>query len=100
MTRAEFSPDGRVLATAADNDADLARLWDVGTGDLLSELRHNSSQEGEIAFSPDGTTLAAGSNDWTVALWHVDSGDAVRRLCAMLAPSARVSNDPLPAVCD
>ncbi len=30
-----------------------------------------------VAFSPDGKTLAAGSQDSTVALWNVDSNEEV-----------------------
>jgi WD40 repeat protein len=99
LTRVAWSPDGRILATAADNDSDLIRLWDTATGKQVSELRHNSSQEGGIAFSPDGSTLAAGSNDWSVAQWRIDPDVAVRDLCARLTPSATVANDPLPALC-
>lgn len=35
-----------------------------------------------VAFSPDGQTLAAGSNDHNVWLWNLSIEDATQRICA------------------
>jgi len=32
-----------------------------------------------IAFSPDGTTVLSGSDDTTLILWDVATGDILRR---------------------
>ncbi|WP_172890714.1 WD40 repeat domain-containing protein [Actinoplanes derwentensis] len=99
LSRVAWSPDGHTVATATDNDNDIVRLWQADTGNLVAEVRANSNQNGQLAFSPDSGTLAAGANDWTVTLWHLDPDRAVRRLCDMLIPASRYSGQPLPDTC-
>lgn len=60
---AEFSPDGKLLATASKDGT--ARVWDVSTGQLLKEFKETSGtsfQDGPPAvrvatFSHDGKSL-------------------------------------------
>jgi WD40 repeat protein len=52
-----------------------------------------------LQFSPDGRTLATAAGDWTVALWHLDPDDAVRRLYAVAVPAAHTDNVPVPELC-
>ena len=52
ITSLEFSPDGRLLLSASkDKDA---RLWSVGTGDLVHLLRWHFGPVASATFSPDG----------------------------------------------
>ena len=69
VSKVMFSPDGQILA-ANDIYDDSVRLWDVATGTLRHTFQHTG---GDIAFSPDGRTLASVS-EWSVRLWNVATG--------------------------
>jgi WD40 repeat protein len=81
-----FSPDGKLLAAGGgvgrhekltdisarfNTQFGMAQLWDVKSGILLSEIGRPLHRQlvTKLAFSPDGTQLAAGSLDQIVGLW-------------------------------
>jgi serine/threonine protein kinase/WD40 repeat protein len=66
-----FSPDGRYLASCSD---DRVRLWDVETGLPRASFKGHTDFVSSVCFSPDGQRLASGSNDQTVRLWDVSTG--------------------------
>jgi Tol biopolymer transport system component len=61
-----WSPDGTVVAVAHDNDVELWRP----NGTLITALSGHTSTVESLVWSPDGKTLASGSADGTVRLWH------------------------------
>jgi WD40 repeat protein len=69
-----FSPDGRRLATASDDQ--MARLWDARTGKLLAVLGHDEEVV-RVAFSPDGRRLVTASYDGTARIWDAQTGKAL-----------------------
>ncbi|ARV57431.1 hypothetical protein BZZ01_01210 [Nostocales cyanobacterium HT-58-2] len=69
VTSVAFSPDGKTIATASDDNT--VRLWNLN-GQLLKTLLGHSSYVLSVAFSPDGKTIASGSYDKTVRLWNLN----------------------------
>ena len=91
-----FSPDGALLASVgvdfeaeaarAPEGQDFVRLWEVETGALARQLPYVGYGFANLAFSADGTLLAAGScNRWTeegcdqglIRRWSVSDGQEV-----------------------
>ena len=88
-----FSPDGQTIATAGGNDYTV-QLWDPRTGQLKNTLKgdpryvkmimvsdgvpklvdYATKRVGSIAFSPDGRTLAVGSDN-EIIFWDPNTGE-------------------------
>lgn len=71
-TRADFSPDGRILASGHTDHR--IRLWDVTHGHLLQTLVGHTEIPWSVVFSPSNRRLASGASDGTVYIWDSVSG--------------------------
>jgi WD40 repeat protein len=91
-TAAAMSPDGKTLAEATTGGS-LIRLWDTATGRLASTLTNPGGgaavdQFGQdqgldmnsIAFSPNGSMLAAGVDNGTTYLWSLATARVIAKL--------------------
>jgi WD40 repeat protein len=67
-----FSPDGRWLASAADDIV----LWDAATQTKLAHLPY-TAESWSVAFSPDGQWLVSSHSDGAVLLWSVTERELV-----------------------
>ncbi len=71
MLQAEYSPDGRHIATV--NGDKKPKVWDAATGNLKATLPV-TERIYRAAFSPDGRTLALTELQGAISLWDVETG--------------------------
>jgi WD40 repeat protein len=73
-----FSPDGRIALSGSLDQ--MAKLWDVQTGQLLHTLTGHTGMIYEVALSPDGQVALTGSgHDGSARLWEVETCQEVRK---------------------
>ncbi|MCB8753271.1 serine/threonine-protein kinase [Planktothrix agardhii] len=95
-----FSPDGRMLASGSEDKAikfmsedKTIKLWDVHSQREIATLTGNSNDVWSVALSPDGRTLASGSEK-TIKLWDVHSQREIATLTGHSYPVWSVAFSP------
>jgi WD40 repeat protein/serine/threonine protein kinase len=68
-----FSPDGKHLASAAEDK--MVKVWDAQTGEELLTLKGHTDWVNSVAFSPDGKRLASAARNKTVKIWDAQTGE-------------------------
>ncbi len=72
-----FSADGKTLAYAEGLDI---HLQDASTGEEKMRLTGHTWGMHSMALSPEGNTLASGSEDTTIRLWDMHTGERKKTL--------------------
>ena len=81
-----FSPDGRLCAAGSGN----IELWDIAKGTVVRELPVPKQANPyvalsvDMAFSRDGTLVAAARNDGYLMVWEVETGRELWRASELL----------------
>lgn len=73
-----FSPDGRQVATASQDNS--AKLWEAGTGMPIFELRGYTEPVDTIQYSADGKFVVTMSDDHIGRVWETNTGLLVAEL--------------------
>lgn len=103
--RAVFSPDSTRIASSAgdatllDDSSDeqdrTVRIWDAQSAELLLTITPRSGFVRSVAYSPDGSTIAAGmwdsANGGTVRLYDPQTGEELDRYFAHTTAGVSVS---------
>ena len=80
MSEYTFSPDSQIIASGGEDGTIV--LWNVETGERLSDLTGHSKHIHALAFSADSKTLASGGGN-EIYLWNVHTGDLIGTLDAV-----------------
>jgi WD40 repeat protein len=85
-----YSPGGDLLVSGGGDtmlfsrmlsDGDrTVRVWDVATGRELRSFKGHEKGVTSVAFSPDGKSVASGSQDGTVRVWNLAGGQELAAL--------------------
>jgi WD40 repeat protein len=75
---ANYSPDGRWLATAGADKT--VRIWDVGTGERLKTLRGYEHLPYHFQFSKNMKRLVVGDMGGKIVVWDLTTGEKIREL--------------------
>lgn len=73
-----FSPDGRRLAASSESDGSV-RIWDLETKNMITSSKGPNSAM-DLAFSPDGASLAEAGDDGLLLLWNLSTDAPPRRI--------------------
>ncbi|MGL5132398.1 MAG: protein kinase domain-containing protein [Planktothrix sp.] len=72
-----ISPDNKNLAVGSFG---AIRIWDLTTDVKPRTIAAHSSWVKALAISPNGATIASGSNDKTIRLWDLKDGNRIRTI--------------------
>ncbi|WP_436527301.1 nSTAND1 domain-containing NTPase [Actinoplanes sp. HUAS TT8] len=94
---AEFSPDGRTLASTDFNGR--VHLWDTRSRSPIATLTGHGDRSSSLSFSPDGKLLASSGFDYTFGVWRLDNAEVIADLCRIAVVASRNDGGRLSPLC-
>jgi WD40 repeat protein len=74
-----WAPDSQRLAlslnTYSDSQPSSVLIWDIPANRQVLSCQGHWGHSNELAWSPDGTRIAATGSDWTVQVWNAQTGE-------------------------
>jgi len=93
-----FSPDGKLLASASFGVSNVAKLWNPSTGRALGLLKGNERDVRSVVFTRDGKTAITGGQDQSVRVFDLATLEQTGMLQGTETPNAAGAATPLLAV--
>jgi len=76
-----FMPDGkRVVVGGSHRDGGVLQAWEVATNDHVRDFKGHTDEVRAVAVSPDGKSIASGSQDRTARVWDFATGKEIAQL--------------------
>lgn len=72
-----FSPDGQLLATFAEMNDTLIRIWDVASGQQLQQFGQDYVRVASVTFAPDSQSVVATFQGGDIRQWEARTGREV-----------------------
>ena len=98
MNACAFSPDGRWLVSASNKSYIFSTggekticIWDFAAGSLSRSLEGHSRDVLSSVFSPEGGSIASSSQDRTVRVWDIHTGETL----ITINPPSRLSEEEI-----
>ena len=75
VLQAGFSPDGRKVLTASDDN--IARIWNAETGKVIVTMAGHTASIAAATFNADGSKVLTCSEDGSIKVWNAGSGKTI-----------------------